>query len=141
MKRISEYFGSGQLWSGTTRSSRSATARTASIAGRTVSLHVLGVREHVLVRVLEVGLLEGEDPLDEVVDQGGRLLSRRSTPRPPSASSSRSRYSSAAGRIIVRAIDAAVSASMLIFVAYCSAETSKRDSSSRSDSTPYLSNT
>ena len=37
MKRISEYFGSGQRSSGTMRSSRSATSRTAAIAGMTVS--------------------------------------------------------------------------------------------------------
>src|SRR6202008_251309 len=36
MKRISEYFGSGQSSSGTIFSSRSATARTASIAGTTL---------------------------------------------------------------------------------------------------------
>ncbi len=37
MKRISEYFGSGQSVSGTSRSRRSATSRTASIAGMTDS--------------------------------------------------------------------------------------------------------
>ena len=42
---------------------------------------------------------------------------------------------------MVRAIEAAVSASMLSFVVYCSTRTSKRDSSSRSDRTSYLENT
>ena len=41
----------------------------------------------------------------------------------------------AAGSSIVRAIEAAVSASMFSRVVYCSTMTSKRDSSSRSEST------
>ena len=40
----------------------------------------------------------------------------------------------------MRAIELVVSASMLALVAYCSTQTSKRDSSSRLDSTPYFSN-
>ena len=51
------------------------------------------------------------------------------------ASRSSVRWRSDAGRIIVRAIEAAVSASMFTFVTYCSANTWKRDSSSRSEST------
>ena len=40
----------------------------------------------------------------------------------------------------MRAIVAAVSASMLALITYCSIHTSKRDSSSRLDSTSYFSN-
>ncbi len=56
----------------------------------------------------------------------------------PAASTS-ARCRSAAGSSIVRAIELVVSASMLARVTYCSTHTSKRDSSSRLDSTPYFS--
>ena len=49
-------------------------------------------------------------------------------------------WRSAAGSSIVRAIIAAVSASMLAPIVYCSDQTSKRDSSSRCESTSYFSN-
>ena len=52
-----------------------------------------------------------------------------------SAAFSAVRWRTAAGSSIVRAIAAAVSASMLARVEYCSTLTSKRDSSSRSEST------
>ena len=56
----------------------------------------------------------------------------------PAASIS-ARWRSAAGSSIVRAIVAAVSASMLRVITYCSTHTSKRDSSSRLESTSYFS--
>ncbi len=55
------------------------------------------------------------------------------------AASITARWRSAAGSSIVRAIEAAVSVSMFARVEYCSAQTSKRDSSSRCESTSYFS--
>ena len=125
MKSISEYFGSGHRSSGTTRSSRSATSRTASIAGSTVSRTYLASLEHVAVlRVVAVRLLEREDRLDELVDQPAELLLQARDALSSSAASSVADHCIAAGSSIVRAIDAAVSASMLSFVTYCSSSTS-----------------
>ena len=50
-------------------------------------------------------------------------------------------WRTAAGSSIVRAIDAAVSASMFTLTTYCSTNTSYREWSSRSESTPYSENT
>ena len=91
MNRISEYFGSGQRSSATIRSSLSATSRTASIAGMTVSATYLARVEHVVVlgvaRALAV--LEREDRLDELVDEARRSRpSARSTPAPSLGASS-----------------------------------------------------
>ena len=66
MKRISEYFGSGQRSSGTIRSSRSATSRVAAIAGSTSFCTYFASSS----TSAGVGKLQGElEPLvDEFVD-------------------------------------------------------------------------
>ena len=76
--------------------------------------------------VVAVGLLELEDRVDELVDEPDRLgsVSALDAGAAPAVVEQRRGTASAAGRSIVRAIDAAVSASMLIFVTYCSSETS-----------------
>ena len=88
MNRISEYFGSGHRSSATTFSSWSAAARTAVHRRDHRVVHVLGVLEHVVVRLVlgEVRRLERLDRLGELVDQLGRLtrelrqLRRRAAP-------------------------------------------------------------
>ena len=80
MKRISEYFGSGQRSSATTFSSLSAASRTLSIAGELVvagvdrQLHALDV-----LRVL-VGLVELLQRGDQLVDERPDLLGHRRDP-------------------------------------------------------------
>ena len=125
MKRISEYFGSGQRSSGTIRSSLSATSRTADMASMTV-----------VWTYLAAPMSESFSGWLRFASSSSKIRSvsastrpevswvRRAMPVPPLTLSSVASQRIAAGRSIVRAIEAAVSASMLIVVMYCSTATS-----------------
>src|SRR5215213_1337867 len=122
MNSTSLYFGSGHRSSATIFSSLSATSRTLSIAGITLSrmktAHTAGVESSWLS-----GRLMSSSALIAVTNSPTRpsvSVIRSATP----ASRSRARWRSAAGSSSVRAIAAAVSASMLSFTAYCSVKTS-----------------
>ena len=120
MKSISSYFGSGQRSSATTFSSLSAASRT--LVHRR-DLVVAGVDRQ--LEALEAGVgvrrLQLAQRLDQLVDQL-RDLARDAVATPASLISAR--WRSAAGRIIVLAIEKVVSASMLARIAYCSTQTS-----------------
>ena len=104
------------------RSSWSATVRMASMAGMTLSRMYL---DH--LRASSSGWFSARLTSSSLPIAFQRSFSRPSdsvtAPSRPAAFSS-ARCRAAAGRIIVRAIDAAVSASMFSLTAYCSSATS-----------------
>jgi hypothetical protein len=83
--------------------------------------HVLGVLERrALLRVVAVGRLQALQGTDELLDDRLDLGEEALDPAGPQLVE----VAHSGGRIIVRAIDAAVSASMFSFVTYCSRKTS-----------------
>ena len=126
MKRISAYFGSGQSASGTIRSSRSATSRAASIAGITVAARTWRARARPRSRggrrwpprarrsSSTNSSISADDLGLEALHAGAALgvVEQRQVLRAPPGAAACARSS------------AAVSASMLRFVTYCSTNTS-----------------
>jgi hypothetical protein len=116
------YFGSGHRSSATIFSSLSATSRAAFIAGITLS------------RMKTAHAAGGSSSWFSLrLTASSALIAATNSPTRPSvyvmssgtaASRSSARWRSAAGSSSVRAIAAAVSASMLSFTAYCSVKTS-----------------
>ena len=125
MKSTSEYFGSGQVSSGTTFSSRSATERTASMASITALWTYLApsitssVSGWLRLAASSASTASTNSSIRAVSSSSSRV-----TPTELPASLSTRSHWMAAGSSIVRAIAAAVSPSMLIVVVYCSRKTS-----------------
>ena len=115
MKRISEYFGSGQRSSGDDPLEPVGDLADGVHRRQHRRLDVLGLAEHVAVLRVVVRRLE-RDRDDELVDQLAELaLQTRRRPVVVRLVERREPLDRGAGSSIVRAIDAAVSASMLSF--------------------------